>query len=69
MWTIERLSHLPVLACKVLHEFDAFVERYYSGEIYLMNSTPLLLGLNTIKLTYNRSIHYYLQTNKKNPTN
>jgi hypothetical protein len=38
MWTIERLSHLPVLTCKVLHEFDAFVERYYSGEIYLMNT-------------------------------
>jgi hypothetical protein len=48
MWTIERLSHLPVPTCKVLHKFDAFVEKYSSGEIYLMNSTPLLLGLNSL---------------------
>ena len=63
MWTIERLSHLPLLACKVVHEFDAFVERYYSGEIYLMNSTPLLLGLNTIKngiIRLSPYLHVYL---------
>ena len=65
MWTIERLSRLPVpvLTCKVLHKFDAFVEKYSSGEIYLMNSTPLLLGLNTIKngiIRLSPYLHVYL---------
>jgi hypothetical protein len=49
--------------CKSLHKFDAFVEEYSSGEIYLMNSTPLLLGLNTIKngiIRLSPYLHVYL---------